>query len=381
MIYNVHLLRVAAALAVVYYHIASKAGLNLPLAFGTFGVDIFFVVSGFIIAYIGTTTPDSFLLRRCIRIVPFYWSASLLLFGVAWFFPHQLRQTKADLPHLLYSLFFIPHETDYSGMYPTLILGWTLNYEMYFYALFAAALLLSRRFAPLICSAFLTLIVIAIALSGTENESLKFYASPIVFEFVFGIIVYYAVTALDRRADDFREVGWLKWLLFASTLTASLWLVAQGIYAGFGLPRYISSGVPSLIIVLAAILIERIYRTHVKNKLVFVLGEASYILYLIHPYIIYGALRLVVGRATDLRPSTIGLLVSALLVLCSVIAIGIHLWFEKPLMNKLRRTLIPAAEQAERRTSVPLVLDPGNARYNGLCPPKSTAFSDLTKGC
>jgi len=252
---------------------------------------------------------------------------------------------------------------------------------MYFYALFAAALLLSRRFAPLICSAFLTLIVIAIALSGTENESLKFYASPIVFEFVFGIIVYYAVTALDRRADDFREVGWLKWLLFASTLTASLWLVAQGIYAGFGLPRYISSGVPSLIIVLAAILIERIYRTHVKNKLVFALGEASYILYLIHPYIIYGALRLVVGRATDLRPSTIGLLVSALLVLCSVIAIGIHLWFEKPLMNKLRRTLIPAAEQAERRTSVPLVLDPGNARYNGLCPPKSTAFSDLTKGC
>ena len=72
MIYNVHLLRAMAALSVVYYHIASEGGLDLPLAFGTFGLDIFFVVSGFIIAYIGTKTPHSFLLRRLIGIVPFY---------------------------------------------------------------------------------------------------------------------------------------------------------------------------------------------------------------------------------------------------------------------------------------------------------------------
>src|SRR5208282_580963 len=101
MIYNLHLLRVAAALAVVYCHIASKAGLDLPLAFGSFGVDIFFVVSGFIIAYIGTKSPQSFLLRRLIRIAPFYWSASLFVFSIAWFFPQQLRQTRADVPPLV----------------------------------------------------------------------------------------------------------------------------------------------------------------------------------------------------------------------------------------------------------------------------------------
>ena len=80
MIYNLHLLRVVAALAVVYYHIATKAGLDLPVCFGKFGVDVFFVLSGFIIAYIGAKSPDSFFLRRLIRVVPFYWSATLFVF-------------------------------------------------------------------------------------------------------------------------------------------------------------------------------------------------------------------------------------------------------------------------------------------------------------
>jgi exopolysaccharide production protein ExoZ len=379
MIYNVHLLRVAAALAVVYYHITSEAGLNLPIACGTFGVDIFFVVSGFIIAYIGTKSPDSFLLRRFIRIVPFYWSASLLLFCVAWFFPHLLRQTKADLPHLMYSLLFIPHETQHSGMFPTMILGWTLNYEMYFYILFTVALLVSRRFAPLICSAFLTLIVLAIALSGTENESLKFYSRPIVFEFVFGIAVYYAVVKFDRRADHFREVGWLKWLLVASTAAASVFIVVQGLCAGFGLPRHIVCGLPALIIVLGAILIEKLYRIQVKNKLTFVLGESSYILYLIHPYIIYGVLRLVVSPALGAGPATIGILILSLLVLCSAIAIMIHLRFEKPAMDRLRGRLIPAAEPALVSSVRPARPRAGGASIDVLSPPGSTVLSDLRK--
>jgi exopolysaccharide production protein ExoZ len=362
MIYNVHLLRVAAALAVVYYHIASEAGLNLPLAFGTFGVDVFFVVSGFIIAYIGSKSPHSFLLRRMIRIVPFYWSASLFIFAIAWFFPQLLRQTRPDVPHLLYSLFFLPHESSSAGMFPTMILGWTLNYEMYFYALFGIALALSPRFAPIICSGLLALIFLAIRLSGTESEGLKFYARPIVFEFVFGIVVYYGVTLIDRRADDLRDKRWLKWLLLTSTLAASVVIVIQGIFGGFGLPRYISSGLPALVLVFGAIAIEKLYRVQIRSKLVFLLGEASYILYLIHPYVIYGVLRLFVGPAADLGPWTIGLLVMALLILPSVIAVLVHLWFEKPIMDFLRRALIPAPEPAWRSKPIPLLLEPGRSR-------------------
>jgi exopolysaccharide production protein ExoZ len=379
MIYNVHLLRVLAALAVVYYHITSEAGLNLPLACGTFGVDIFFVVSGFIIAYIGTRSPDKFLVRRFIRIVPFYWSASLLLFAVAWVFPNLLRQTRADVGHLLYSLFFIPHETAYSGLFPTLILGWTLNYEMYFYALFAVALLLSRRFAPLVCSGLLAVMVLAITLSGTQNESILFYSRPIVFEFIFGIAVYYAVALFDRRADDLRDVLWLKWLLLAATAAAGAFIVVQGLHAGFGLPRYLVCGVPAFMIVLGAILIERIYRLQLANKPTFVLGESSYILYLIHPYIIYGVLRLLVGRSSALSPATIGLLVSGLLVLCSAVAVMIHLMFEKPVMDRLRRMLIPVPQTARQHATAPVVLEPQGPRYDVLRPQGPPALSDLTK--
>jgi exopolysaccharide production protein ExoZ len=378
-IYNVHLLRVLAALAVVYYHITSNAGLNLPLACGTFGVDIFFVVSGFIIAYIGTNSPDSFLTRRFIRIVPFYWSASLFVFGIAWLFPRLLRQTTANVPHFLYSLFFIPHDAPPAGLFPTLILGWTLNYEMYFYVLFAVALLFSRRFAPLLCTAFLTLILVAINFSGTGSEAIRFYASPIVFEFVFGIAIYYAVMIFDRRADQLRGLRWLKWLLVASTAAASVFIVIQGLNAGFGLPRHIVCGVPALIIVLGAISIEKLYRIQAKNKLTFVLGESSYILYLIHPYIIYGVLRLIVGRASGTGPAAIGFLILALLVLCSAIAIIIHLWFEKPAMDRLRRMLIPAAEPALESSVRPARPRTGGATLDMLSPPGSTVLSDLTK--
>lgn len=362
MIYNVHLLRVAAALAVVYYHITSEAGLNLPLSFGRFGVDVFFVVSGFIIAYIGSKSPDSFLLRRVIRIVPFYWSASLFIFGIALVFPQLLRQTQADVPHLLYSLFFIPHETAYSGMFPTLILGWTLNYEMYFYGLFAVTLVLSRRLAPVICSALIALVVLAIDLTGTQNESLRFYARPIVFEFVFGIFAYYVVTFIDGRADDFRGARWVRWFLYASTLAASVFIVGQEINGGFGLPRVIASGLPALIIVLGAILFEKLYNLQAKNKLVVLLGEASYILYLIHPYVIYGALRLIVGPTSGLGPMAIGLLVLALLILPSAAAVLIHFWFEKPIMSYLRSVLVRPPQASRRPETLPLMLEPANSR-------------------
>src|SRR5262249_16268850 len=66
MIYNLHLLRALAALAVVYFHVGSEAGLNLAVNIGAHGVDVFFVISGFIIAYISARSPDGFFVRRLI---------------------------------------------------------------------------------------------------------------------------------------------------------------------------------------------------------------------------------------------------------------------------------------------------------------------------
>ncbi len=123
MLMNLNTLRAFAALCVVYYHITSEAGLNLPISIGTRGVDVFFVISGFIITYAAMKNPDQFFARRLIRIVPFYWAATLAVFAIAVVLPNLFHNTKPDVVQLLCSLFFIPRETDYAGMFPTLILG------------------------------------------------------------------------------------------------------------------------------------------------------------------------------------------------------------------------------------------------------------------
>src|SRR3979409_1937400 len=133
MLYNLHLLRVIAALGVVYFHTTSVAGLKLDWDVGSRGVDVFFVISGFIIAYIGTTKPEQFFLRRLIRVVPFYWAATA--FGVAMgaVAPSLFPRTTSSVPHLISSLLFFPPPAANGDVVPTLVLGWSLNYEMFFY--------------------------------------------------------------------------------------------------------------------------------------------------------------------------------------------------------------------------------------------------------
>src|SRR5215475_10218712 len=156
---NLHLLRALAALAVVYYHTTSEAGLNLSPAIGSHAVDVFFVISGFIIARSAAGSSKRFLLRRIIRIAPLYWIATLVVFGLALSRPQILHNTRADYRQLLCSLLFIPYDTPQAGTLPTLILGWSLNYEMYFYLVFAIALAAVPRRASLVCS----LVIVAVA--------------------------------------------------------------------------------------------------------------------------------------------------------------------------------------------------------------------------
>ena len=202
MIYNLHVLRALAALAVAFLHITWEAGLGLPFKVGGYGVDVFFVISGFIMSYQRSESAGDFAKRRIIRIVPFYWCATLVVFAVAAAFPHLLRSTRADFIQLVCSLLFIPRETDYAGLYPTLVLGWSLNYEMYFYAVFALCLAIVPRIAPVVCAAMIGLVAAAISMSGVVNPSIQFYARELVLEFALGIGCFYACRAAERTANS-----------------------------------------------------------------------------------------------------------------------------------------------------------------------------------
>src|SRR5262245_15423733 len=242
LLYNLHLLRVIAALSVVYFHTTSVAGLNLPYDVGSRGVDVFFVISGFIIAYIGTSKPEQFLRRRLIRVVPFYWAATLCVFALVAVAPRFFRSTNANVPHLLMSLLFVPHESVAGEMHPTLVLGWSLNFEMFFYVTFAAALALAPRRAPLICVGALAAFVAVIHGLHIENAVLGFYARPIVLEFCFGIGVFYLFNWCSERRERLARIGALKGLLVVMLVGALVALyMFEKLYPNT--PRYLAAGI------------------------------------------------------------------------------------------------------------------------------------------
>ncbi|HET7505838.1 MAG TPA: acyltransferase [Kofleriaceae bacterium] len=338
MLYNLHLLRVIAALGVVYFHTTSEAGLKLDWDVGSRGVDVFFVISGFIIAYIGTSKPEQFFRRRLIRVVPFYWAATLVVFAVVTVAPQVFRTTTSSVPHLITSLLFIPHELK-GEMLPTLLLGWSLNFEMFFYVLFAMALRISPRWSPTVCVAWIVAFVLAIHTFAGNNAITDFYARPIVLEFCYGIGVFYLFQWCSARRTTLAVVPGLRWLLLAILVGNLIALNVLEEYYRDQAPRYLVAGIPSFFIVSSALLLERIYGITTRSRTLYLLGEASYIIYLVHPYIVFSVLRVFVKNAGAMSVPMLAVLIAGLLAFTSVIAIAIHVWFEKPVMAYLRARL------------------------------------------
>jgi peptidoglycan/LPS O-acetylase OafA/YrhL len=339
MLYNLHLLRVIAALGVVYFHTTSVAGLKLDWDVGSRGVDVFFVISGFIIAYIGTSKPEQFFMRRLIRIVPFYWAATLFVFALVVVAPRMFHSTTSSVPHLVSSLLFIPQESANGEMHPTLVLGWSLNFEMFFYVIFAIALAISRRWSPLICVGWIVAFVVAIPTVASGSDVMNFYARPIVLEFCAGIAVFYLFNWCSARKASLAKIPGLRWLLLAIFVGGLVLLNVLEQYYRDDLPRYLVAGIPSFFIVASALLLERLYGLATRNRAIYLLGEASYIIYLVHPYIIFTVLRVAVPDAAAASAPVLFALIVGLLGLVSVIAIAIHVLFEKPVMAYLRARL------------------------------------------
>jgi exopolysaccharide production protein ExoZ len=182
-IFNLQILRGLAALGVVFYHTDYRLAGDWHTEF--FGVSTFFVISGFIMCFI-TRDPDGgdahaggFLIRRAIRIVPLYW---LFTFALV-----VMSRHPTDYPLYLRSFTFYPPP---EGTMPLLSVGWTLNFEVYFYFVFAASLWLSRRFAPLIAWVIVYGVIEASSL-GVDNWFINFYSHIYINHFLYGIGLFY----------------------------------------------------------------------------------------------------------------------------------------------------------------------------------------------
>jgi exopolysaccharide production protein ExoZ len=136
-----------AAWGVVGHHLVDS--LNNYLArgrfeymprFGSFGVEVFFVVSGYVMMLTAARrelSPGRFLVERLLRIAPPYWLLTLVAFATMTLGFHAFSLQHAGVDRLLASLLFLPWFEGGRTAMPIVFPGWTLNYEMMFYALFA----------------------------------------------------------------------------------------------------------------------------------------------------------------------------------------------------------------------------------------------------
>jgi len=185
-LYSIQYLRAFAALAVVIFHAGERTGLHFTI--GAAGVDVFFVVSGFIMMVISDSRPVSpagFFRNRLLRIVPIYWAATMAMIigAVIGLFPNL----KLELAHALGSFFFVPAASPNSGnLWPVLVQGWTLNYEIFFYAAFALILFLKPALRLPALALLFGLLVADGILLRPESPLLGFYTAPVILEFVAG---------------------------------------------------------------------------------------------------------------------------------------------------------------------------------------------------
>lgn len=326
MLQGIQILRALAALLVVFAHFE-----YIRPTIGGFGVDIFFVISGFIMAYIVNKSAEDFLYRRIIRIVPLYYTMTFLTVGLYLAKPYWFRNVILTPSALVKSLLFIPYHIKDSG--PILTLGWTLNYEMFFYlAITLFVSIFGGKRGMVVCLIGLSLFVLISAFVSWESYVVHFWGSTMIMEFVGGGVLYYL---------------WKHWLISTTqSLRNALIVVGVGalaflVYAeynyGLSSQRFLLFGGPSLLVACGFLSLENYINPQNKiHSTLILLGDASYAMYLIHPFVIYAFLRLVYVRV-GLQGAIydfLGLVLSIALV--CLLSVAVHKWFEKPMIGLVR---------------------------------------------
>ena len=338
---GIQVLRGLAALMVVFHHARNSVSGALALPeFGAAGVDVFFVISGFVMAHTTRNIVDEnlgqrlrgaadFLSKRFLRVVPLYWIALI------WTARRELSQGAFN-SGLLKDFFFVPRFNPiYPNMiWPSVIQGWTLNYEMFFYAVFAVSILMKRwRIWALIGS---LIFLVGIGFFALDRESLlasetlgvagvlaRFYTNDILLEFIYGVL-------LQRVLSKSRSPYWPRWA-YAVLLTVGFIFLAIGFNH---LPRGITVGLPALLIVWVAMPAF----AGLRLPTCLIIGDASYAIYLFH-WAAFGAANPIADRVRLMLdgglPSwlIITIMMSLYILIATLAGVVVHRLLERPLMR------------------------------------------------
>ncbi len=333
MLYNLHALRAVAAILVIFVHttdVLAPVGLRMAkIYFGIAGVDLFFVISGFVMTFTQDRkpiAPREFAIHRIIRVVPLYWAMTLAVFTLAIVIPSLFASEQVTIAKLLKSLFFWPYLNDLGRIQPVLFVGWTLNYEFFFYLVFTLSIALSAgraRMAPMLCVVLLAGIAAAGALLPNLPVPARFFSDSVILEFALGII------AGRLFSRDVLPHGALAWALLIVGFAVLLGAEEAGVRA----PRVMVQGIAATLVVVAALGIERDGHA-LRGRFVQLLGAASYALYLSHPFVMKAF-----GIVSRMLPAGVLTWLVTLLAMIAavVVAIAIHKLYEVPVTRWLRQ--------------------------------------------
>lgn len=343
MVEVIQVFRAVAASLVVFFHAQGLAGklsertaqdnawLNQFFhlsGFGAIGVDFFFVISGFVMAY--TTwnlfqnrgASFTFLKKRMIRVVPIYWFYTSLMILLLLIAPQLFSTLKLDPGMALLSYFFIPSNTTPEHI---LEVAWTLTYEMYFYLWFSVCLLFPRRHLIKITGSVFLLSVLIGKVFNFEFPLFHYLTNSLLLEFWIGVII----GSLYRRQFKTSK------LIAASLILLGMCAMALWIVNGTGFSggdRFLDWGIPASLIIAGTLFFpdsEKIqYPSWLKK-----LGDSSYTLYLSHPFVLPFFGKLWTWKATE------SVSLDLLILISFALAVGIghvlYLMIEKPITKKL----------------------------------------------
>lgn len=334
-------LRALAALLVLFAHLHQLEARFLPepllgagwlLGFG--GVDLFFVISGFVMVYITRNAPRGhggvvgrFVYARATRVYPAYWLFSLLALGAYLLIPDTLTRNIADL-QIWQSITLWP----IAGDLPVLHVGWTLSHELYFYLVFAGFLALPERWLPALLTVWGALAAAFWALIPAPGALLGLLTHPLTLEFILGAFAGLLVCS-GRRA-----------FAVPALVLAAIWLAGAAVWlwpAGtedfpLGWQRVAAFGVPSALVVYGAVCLEADRGLTAPQWLVR-LGDWSYSLYLSHLLVLSALARLWAGLMPGTGPAgNLGFILVAIIA-CIAVAWASYRWFELPVLNATRR--------------------------------------------
>lgn len=368
MLNGIQILRAIAILDVVSFHLIEFLNANAQLGLKSFsvgvgGLDVFFVISGFILVRVTgpSETPQSFLVKRAARLLPLYWLMTAAAIATALVVPWVFPSADLSVPSVLASFLLAPYP-DLSGVYhPILFVGWPLNVELVYFACFALVLMLParRRLATLVL--LLGGVWLLTGAAASRFPALGFYHDQYMVDLMIGC-------GLAAVADHPRVAA------FAST--RPLWPVAVVAFFALAISGPLTWGdgafsdywrcLPAAVLV-GSLVLQEIHRTPIPRNALSFLGDCSYSTYLVHAFLI-APIGVPIIAAFGTSWPVIALVV--VLVYAAVLAASPVLYYliEVPSRKVLRRRLKQWGILGDSRAAASVVQPPAPAPERDVVP-------------